>query len=562
MRSAASLTYEAVQQALDGRPDDKCAPLLEDVLKPLHAAYTAVARARDLREPLDLDIPERRIELSDQGAVKSVNFRERLETHRLIEEFMVLANVAASETLSARRTPLLYRVHEEPTPEKLEALRETAQASGFTLAKGQVLHTRHLNKLLHDSAGSDLAEMINMATLRSMTQAYYSPENFSHFGLALKSYAHFTSPIRRYSDLIVHRGLISAHQWSGAKAEGLSPDDIDHLQATAEHISETERRSMMAERDTTDRYLAAYLSERVGNEFSGRISGIARFGLFVKLDETGADGLVPIRSLGNEFFHFDREAQTLMGADSGRVLGLGQRVLVRLSEAVPVTGGLMLELLELDGEQMSGGPRPSRGTGRPVRRKEARAFVKAAKVKPSGRGERGRSGSFGGKPKSASYGDRSKPSSGEDKPRSGPYGERPKSASGDDQPKPRSYDDRPKPASQGDKPRSGSFGDRPKSGSFGGKPRSSSYGERPKSASGGDQSKPRSYDDRPKPASHGDKPRSGSFGDRQKSAPDKPRAASFSDKPKRAPHGGKPKAPARGGRPTSAPHGKPPRKPR
>lgn len=384
MRSIASLNYQEVQQALDGAPNDKCGPLLEDVLKPLHAAYKAAASARENRQPLDLDLPERRIELSDTGEVTSVNFRERLETHRLIEEFMVLANVCAGETLTMKRTPLLFRVHEEPTPEKLEALRETAQASGFTLAKGQVLHTRHLNKLLHDSAGSELAEMINLATLRSMTQAYYSPDNFGHFGLALKTYAHFTSPIRRYSDLVVHRGLISAHGWG---KDGLSPDDIDRLVPTAEHISETERRSMTAERDTTDRYLAAYLSERVGNEFAGRIAGIARFGLFVKLDETGADGLVPIRSLGNEFFHYDREAQSLMGADSGRVISLGQRVLTRLTEAVPVTGGLMLELLEIEGEQMGGGESRGRGRGRPVRRQPSKFAKSRAKTsgKPGGK---------------------------------------------------------------------------------------------------------------------------------------------------------------------------------
>ncbi|SDJ69049.1 ribonuclease R [Aliiruegeria lutimaris] len=386
MRSEASLNYEEVQQALDGAPNDKCGPLLEEVLKPLQAAYLAAAHARDIRQPLDLDIPERRIMLSDKGEVKSVNFKERLEAHRLIEEFMVLANVCAGETLTVKRTPLLFRVHEEPTPEKMEALRETAQASGFTLAKGQVLHTSHLNKLLHDSAGSELSELINMATLRSMTQAYYSPENFGHFGLALKTYAHFTSPIRRYSDLVVHRGLISAHKWG---KDGLSPDDIDRLAPTAEHISETERRSMAAERDTTDRYLAAYLSERVGNEFTGRIAGIARFGLFVKLDETGADGLVPIRSLGNEFFHYDKDAQTLMGADSGRVIGLGQRVVARLTEAVPVTGGLMLELLEIEGEKAGGGSGRGAGGGRggskPVRRKQGKARASAAAKSKSDR---------------------------------------------------------------------------------------------------------------------------------------------------------------------------------
>jgi ribonuclease R len=363
MQSLASLSYQEVQAALDGEPSDRCGPLLDGVLIPLQAAYHAASRAREARQPLDLDLPERRIELSDTGKVKSVNFRERLEAHRLIEEFMVLANVAAGETLTAKRRPLLFRVHEEPRPEKLDALRETAQASGLTLAKGQVLQTRHLNRLLNDAAGTDFSELINLTTLRSMTQAYYSPENLGHFGLALRTYAHFTSPIRRYSDLVVHRGLISAHGWG---KDGLSPDDIERLETTAEHISETERRSMAAERDTTDRYLAAYLSERVGNEFTGRISGIARFGVFVKLDETGADGLIPIRSLGAEYFHYDREAQTLMGSDSGRVIGMGLKVTCRLTEAVPVTGGLMLELLEIEGDQVAPA---GRGRGTPGRRR-------------------------------------------------------------------------------------------------------------------------------------------------------------------------------------------------
>ena len=374
MRSAASLTYEEVQKAFDGTPGDKAGPLVEDVLKPLHAAYRAAAFAREKRQPLDLDLPERRIVLSDRGEVLSVAFRDRLEAHRLIEEFMILANVCAGETLVRKKSPLLFRVHEEPDADKLDALRETAQASGLKLAKGQVLQTRHLNRLLNEAAGTDLAELINMATLRSMQQAYYSPENLGHFGLALRTYAHFTSPIRRYADLIVHRALITAHRWG---EDGLSEADIEHLEATARQISETERRSMLAERDTTDRYLAAYLSERVGQVFEGRISGIARFGIFVKLDDSGADGLVPMRALGNEYFHHDREANTLMGADSGRVIGLGQRVQARLVEAVPVTGGLMLEPLEIAGETVEGGampdgarggPRKSRGKGKPGRK--------------------------------------------------------------------------------------------------------------------------------------------------------------------------------------------------
>ena len=314
----------------------------------------------------------------------SVRFKERLDAHRLIEEFMVLANVCAAETLIDRKSPLLFRVHEEPSPEKLDALRETAKASGFNLAKGQVLKTSHLNRLLAEAAGSDEAELINMSTLRSMTQAYYSPTNLGHFGLALARYAHFTSPIRRYSDLIVHRALIASHGWG---KDGLRPEDYDALEATAVHISDTERRSMVAERDTTDRYLAAYLSERVGNEFTGRISGVARFGIFVKLDETGADGLVPIRSIGNEYFLFDSEANTLMGSDTGRIITIGQRATVRLAEAAPLTGGIELELLALDGETMPRG-RISPAGRTPPRRRQVKARRKADKIKRKVKRER------------------------------------------------------------------------------------------------------------------------------------------------------------------------------
>ena len=380
MRSPASLHYEEVQDAIDGRPNDRTGPLLEPVLKPIYAAYAALKSARAQRQPLDLDLPERRIELDPDGTVKSVNFKDRLDAHKLIEEFMVLANVAAAETLLEKKTPLLFRIHEEPSPAKLDALRETAQASGYTLAKGQVLHTRHLNKLLNDAAGTDDAELINISTLRSMTQAYYGPAHIGHFGLALRSYAHFTSPIRRYADLVVHRALITAHGWG---KDGLSPHDIEDMEQTGAHISTTERRSMVAERDTTDRYLASYLSERVGNEFSGRISGIARFGAFVKLDETGADGLLPMRSLGREYFHFDQEAGTLMGSDTGLMISIGQRVTVRLTEAVPVTGGIALELLTLEGNALPQGGRGGRGpAGRTnPKRKATKAKRKSDKVK-------------------------------------------------------------------------------------------------------------------------------------------------------------------------------------
>ncbi|MEE2862129.1 MAG: ribonuclease R [Pseudomonadota bacterium] len=352
MNSRASLSYQQAQAAADGTPDDRTAPLMDEVITPLWHAYGLLKGARERRQPLDLDLPERRIELTAEGRVKSVAFRDRLDAHRLIEEFMILANVASAEELSRRQRPLLFRVHEEPSLDKMDALREVAQASGFTLAKGQVLHTSHLNRLLAQAEGTDFDELINISTLRSMTQAYYHPENFGHFGLSLKSYAHFTSPIRRYADLVVHRALISGHGWG---KDGLDDAQIERLDETAKHISETERRSMAAERDTTDRYLAAFLAERVGTEMTGRISGIQKFGAFVKLDETGADGLLPIRAIGQEYFHFDPDAQMLIGSDTGLEIGIGQRVTVRLAEALPLTGGLTLELLELEGKALPRG---------------------------------------------------------------------------------------------------------------------------------------------------------------------------------------------------------------
>ncbi|MGH1415517.1 MAG: ribonuclease R [Pelagimonas sp.] len=387
MRSPASLNYQEVQAAMDGAPNERTEQLIVPVIRPLYAAYSALRSARERRQPLELDLPERKIVLGDDGKVTSVDFTERLDAHKMIEEFMVLANVAAAETLIAKDTPLLFRVHEEPPVDKLDSLRETAQSAGLVLAKGQVLKTQHLNKLLRDAAGTEDAELINLSTLRSMTQAYYSPKNFGHFGLALMNYAHFTSPIRRYSDLIVHRALITSHGWGD---DGLSPIDLETLEATSQHISDTERRSMMAERDTTDRYLAAFLSDRMGAEFTGRISGIAKFGVFVKLDETGADGLVPISTLGNEYFDFDRDAGTLMGSNSGRIIALGMRAKVKLIEAAPVTGGIAFEMLELDGDEMERGTggrmgrgygRGRRKTGASPRRKATKSKIKSSKTK-------------------------------------------------------------------------------------------------------------------------------------------------------------------------------------
>lgn len=354
MRSQASLSYEQAQAGADGTPDGQTEALMHSVILPLWAAYEALKEERHRRRPLNLDLPERKIVLSDEGKVLSVNFRERLDAHKIVEECMILANVCAAETLEAKRRQFLYRVHEEPAVEKLDGLRETAQSVGLTLAKGQVLKPWHLNNLLDAAKDTDHQEAVNISVLRSMKQAYYGPHNHGHFGLSLARYAHFTSPIRRYADLIVHRALIAG---LGLGKDGIAPDEEARLEETGTHISETERRSMLAERDTNDRYLSAYLSERVGNEFDGAISGVARFGLFVRLNETGADGLIPASSLGREYFRYDEERQTLTGADSRRVLGLGMKVVVRLAEAAPITGGLVFELLSAEGKVMAQGGR-------------------------------------------------------------------------------------------------------------------------------------------------------------------------------------------------------------
>ena len=375
MCSPASLNYEQVQAAWDGDTDEVTSVLLEPALKPLFAAYDAAAKARDARAPLNLDLPERRIELSPEGEVLSVKFRDRLEAHRLIEEFMILANVAAAETLERKGRALLFRVHEEPNPMKLEALREQVEETGYRLAKGQVLQTKHLNQLLDQAAGTPDAELINMSVLRAQTQAYYSPENFSHFGLNLRAYAHFTSPIRRYADLIVHRALIAAHGWGD---DGQTMEERDELAKTAEHISMTERRSMEAERDTVDRYLSAYLADQVGAEFDGRVSGVARFGLFVKLNDTGADGLVPVSSLGSEYFRYDEARSALIGERSSKTITMGAKARVRLAEAAPLTGGLLFELLEVEG---FGKPSRSAGRAGSPKRRLAKAKIKRAKAR-------------------------------------------------------------------------------------------------------------------------------------------------------------------------------------
>ena len=341
-RSAAKLSYQQAQAAIDGRPDDTSGPLLETVLKPLWAAYGTMAKARDRRGPLALDLPERKIVLDAHGMVADVRVPDRLDAHRLIEEFMIAANVAAAETLEKHQTPLIYRVHDTPSPEKLVALREFLASLDLGFSKTDAVRPVDFNRVLAAAKSAGKLEQVSEMVLRSQAQAEYAPENYGHFGLNLDRYAHFTSPIRRYADLVVHRALIRA---LGLGKDGLTDEEAQKLSGIAQHISMTERRAMAAERETADRLLAHFLAERIGVRFEGRIAGVTRSGLFVRLFETGADGFVPASSLGNDYYRYIEEQQALVGDKTGESFGLGDDVAVRLLEAAPVAGALRFEML-------------------------------------------------------------------------------------------------------------------------------------------------------------------------------------------------------------------------
>jgi ribonuclease R len=341
IRSAAKLHYEQAQLAVSGRTDEITEPIADKVLAPLYAAYRTVLRARNERGPLDLDIPERKILLKSDGTVDRVIMPERLEAHRLIEEFMILANVAAAETCEHARVPLIYRVHDEPSPEKLNALREFLATLDISLPKGGTLRPDGFNSILARVKGRDVERLVNQVVLRTQAQAEYSPENFGHFGLNLRRYAHFTSPIRRYADLVVHRALIRAGKLG---PDGL-PENIElrELSEIAANISATERRAMKAERETADRLIAHFLVDRIGATFDGHISGVTRAGLFVELNETGADGFIPARTIGDEYFRFDEAGRAFVGRSATH--RLGDPVTVELVEAAPVAGALRFKLV-------------------------------------------------------------------------------------------------------------------------------------------------------------------------------------------------------------------------
>ena len=406
VRIAATIAYEDAQAMVDQEPlpsregfgDGFTTPETSDTQPPtaslkrggdlklalthLWGAWKLLAADRAARDPLELELPERRVVLDSEGRIASVAVRERLDAHRVVEDFMIAANVAAAKALESRTAPVVYRIHEPPGREKLVALRDYLKTFGHTLALGQVITPGLFNRFLKDVTDESEKAQVMEAVLRSQTQAYYGPANAGHFGLALASYAHFTSPIRRYADLLVHRALVDAFKLEqpapGAKlpgTTGLSDRDRDDLGRVSEAISAAERRAMEAERETIDRYVAAWLAGRVGEVFDTRITGVQSFGFFATIEALGGDGLVPVSTLGNEHFRYDEAAQTLTGADSGTRYAPGDRLKLRLGEANPLTGALKFELpgsegrIEPRGARIASGPKgkpPMGKRGRPA----------------------------------------------------------------------------------------------------------------------------------------------------------------------------------------------------
>ncbi|MEO0544228.1 MAG: ribonuclease R [Pseudomonadota bacterium] len=344
MRSHAKLAYEQAQAAIDGAPEGRAAELSEPVLQPLWDAYRCMLKGRQKREPLELDLPERKILLNDDGTVDRVVVPPRLDAHKLIEEMMIQANVSAAETLEKARQLLVYRVHDSPALAKQEALREFLRTLEIPLARGAQLRPSIFNAILSKMAGTDHAPLVNAVVLRSQSQAEYAPDNYGHFGLNLQRYAHFTSPIRRYADLIVHRALINALKL-GHNGDGLPDLGLDELREIAGLISTSERRAVNAERDTVDRLIAEHLHTRVGDEFDGRVTGISGGGLFVTIEQFGADGFVPAATLGDEYFRHDEGLHAMVGEVSGDGYRLGDPVVVKIKDVQVLVGSMRFEMV-------------------------------------------------------------------------------------------------------------------------------------------------------------------------------------------------------------------------
>ena len=359
MRSVARVTYEEIQADIDaaGAAADH-ETTLTALARPLYGAYRSLLGAREARGALDIEMPEMQVKIDDRGEVVSITPRTRLDSHRLIEEFMVLANVAAAETLERRKRACVYRVHDTPNPDKVEELRANLEGFGIKFAKGQVLQAKLFNRVLGQAKGKDFQHSVNLLVLRSQSQAVYSPSNLGHFGLGLRRYAHFTSPIRRYSDLLVHRSLIEAHEFG---PDGDTHGQGDDLVSVCEHISMTERRAAVAERSATDRFSAMFMARRIGEDIEAVVSGVLHFGVFVSLEGGLADALLPVQNLPDDYYDLDAKTHELLGRHSGFSVKLGQTLVVKLREADPISGRLRVDYIS--GGTQGRAVRRARGAG-------------------------------------------------------------------------------------------------------------------------------------------------------------------------------------------------------
>lgn len=374
MRSHARLTYTEAQAAFD-QEKPLVSELQNAAIKPLYGAYASLMVARKKRGTLDLDLPERQVFLNDKGRITRIVPRTRYDSHRLIEEFMILANVAAAQALETAKYPCIYRIHDEPDPAKVDQLRSYLESLGYSLTRGEVLKPRNFMQVITKAAGKPAARTVHEAILRTQSQAVYSPENIGHFGLALRRYAHFTSPIRRYSDLLVHRALIDAFRLGEG---GLGPIDPARFTDIALHISMTERRAATAERDALNRYLTAYMAEQVGQNFTGRIVGVARFGLFIRFGDADAEGLLPIGNLPDDWYDHNPDHHSLVGRDRGLAYHLGDTISIKLEAADSVTGSLLVSVTD-KGETRVFSGRRRKHTSRVSTRKSAKNRRNASK---------------------------------------------------------------------------------------------------------------------------------------------------------------------------------------
>ncbi|MBC6441431.1 MAG: ribonuclease R [Rhodospirillales bacterium] len=359
MRSAARLTYDEVEAHRGGQPSETTSALPDGLIDNLYGVYAALRGDRVQRGALDIDRPERQVEIGEDGRIKAITQRIRHDSHKLIEELMIAANIAAALQFKNRRMPVMYRIHDQPSPEKIEGLREFLQSLGLSLRKSAQLRPADFASILGKVSDTEHKDAVNEAVLRSQSQAEYAPENIGHFGLGLEAYCHFTSPIRRYADLLVHRALIRGLKLGSG---GLPENGDTAFDKTGVHLTATERRAMKAERDAMDRYLADYMADRVGAVMPGRIVGVGRFGVFVRLDEIGADGLLPARRLPGGPFRVLDGRQELEG--DGIVFRLGDSVTVELVEADPVAATIGFDLVEGGIERKTRRPGTSSPRGR------------------------------------------------------------------------------------------------------------------------------------------------------------------------------------------------------